>query len=97
MVEAIAFWANLATVLLALEAVLLLVVPGVLCYFAVRGARWLLRNGRPFFREVRAWTERVQEVTETASAALAGPAIQVRTLPAWLQGVRRGLRKMHER
>ncbi|MGQ9566930.1 MAG: hypothetical protein ACUVWW_02635 [Anaerolineae bacterium] len=95
--QALSFWADLATVLLVLEGMVLLAVPGAVCYFAGRGARWLLRNGRPFFREVLGWAERAQEATEAASAAVSGPVIRMRTLPAWVRGVWRGLRGSEER
>lgn len=97
MVQALSFWADLATVLLVLEGMVLLAVPGAACYLAGRGTRWLLRNGRPFFREVLGWARRVQEVTKTASTAVSEPVIRMRTLPAWVQGVWRGLRGSEER
>lgn len=92
MSQTLSFWADLAAILLALEGIVLLAVPGALCYVAVRGARWLLQNGRPLFRRVHGWTEQAREVTETASAAIVGPIVQVRAFPAWVQGVGRGLR-----
>jgi len=92
MLQAISFWADLATVLLVLEGMVLLAIPGATCYFAGRGVRWLLQNGRPFFRRVRGLAEQAREATETASAAVAGPVIQARSFPAWVRGVWRGLR-----
>ncbi|MGC8839104.1 MAG: hypothetical protein ACP5UM_11880 [Anaerolineae bacterium] len=92
MVQRISFWADLATVLLVLEGMVLLAVPGVVFYFAGRGTRWLLQNGRPFFRRAHGWAERAREVTEASSSAVLGPVIQARSLPAWARGVWRGLR-----
>ncbi len=92
MVQALSFWADLATVLLVLEGMILLAVPGAALYLAGRGTRWLLRNGRPFLRRVYGWAEQAREVTGTASAVVLEPVVQVRTFPVWVQGIWRGLR-----
>lgn len=92
MQQGLSFWADVATALLALEALVLLAVPGACLYFAVRGARWLLRNGRPFFRRAQGWAEQAREKTDRTAAAVAAPVVTARTLPAWVRGVWRGLK-----
>jgi len=85
------FWRDLALVVLALETIVLVLVPTICFYYAIRGSRWALQNGRPYFWKVQRWFSRVQETTERTAGGITEPVIRMRVLPARVKGVWRGL------
>lgn len=79
-----------ALILLALEGLLLGVVPLVALYHATKGLRRLLPQVRPGLRRVHEGFLRAQEVVERLMAALRAPFL-------WGYGVVAGLRALASR
>ena len=89
--EALHVWRDLSVVLLVLEAFVLLLVPLAAAFFAARGARWVVVRARPAMRQVQQGAERVRQTTQDVSLRVVNPLIRVRLLPAFLNGLWRGV------
>ena len=72
-------------ILLALEAVVLAVVPGVLLYYATRWLAALLPQVSPFIRSILERTRRVQSAVTRAMLSISRPFVLLRSLGTGLQ------------
>lgn len=89
--DTLSFWAQLSTIVLVVETVILLLIPGVALYFAIRGMRWLLDRADPFFQKAQRRAAEVQKGTDRVCTRITEPILSIRTGPAWAKGVWRGL------
>lgn len=66
----LAFWRDVALVVLAVESLIFGLIPLVLFFFGIRGVRWLNRRGREYGPKAREqWHHvhrRVERVTDVA-------------------------------
>jgi len=70
---------DLAVVLLAAEAFLLSLIPGVILYFAIRGTSSLIRKLRDVAPTVQGYFRKATNLTEEASQRVVTPVIAVHT------------------
>ena len=64
-------WRDVAILILVVEMAVMVLVPGVIFYFAIRGMRWVNRNVRTVLLTARIWVLRIQQGTDRASRAAA--------------------------
>jgi hypothetical protein len=84
-------WRDAAIILLVLETAVLVVIPGVVLFFAVRGMRWVNRKIRTPLLTARVWALRVQLGTEHASRAAVRLPIALKAVDARTRGTVRSL------
>lgn len=71
----LANWRDLAVLLLALEAFIISLVPGVILYFAVRGLLWVIRKLRATAPTVQGYFHKAADISEQVSQRAAAPFI----------------------
>ncbi len=84
-------WRDLAVVLLALEAFLLSLIPGVILYFGVRGVSQLIRKLRTLAPTVQGYFRKAATLTEEVSQHAVTPVIAASAALAQLRGWRTAL------
>lgn len=70
-------WRDLALILLILYAVIVVAVPGVALYFALKGIRALKRLIRPPLAQAQMWARRIQNGTVKATDSVAAVPIRM--------------------
>ena len=70
-------WRDLALILLALEAAVIVAVPGVIFFFVLKGVRALKRIIRRPLKQGQVWALRIQQGTTRATDAIAGVPIGI--------------------
>lgn len=85
-------WRDLALILLVLEAMVIVAVPGVALYFAVRGIRALKRVIRKPLTLGQVWALRIQQGTTRATDAIAGVPIRINSSATRVSVTARGVR-----
>ena len=83
----LATWRDAALALLAVQAILLTLVPAVALYWGLRGLRRLRQWLRPVLFQTRLHVWKAQHETRRVMNALAAPFV-------WLQGTVAGLLRM---
>ncbi len=66
---------DVAVILLALESLLLMVVPLILTFLAARGVHWLRRKLPPLFDRLRHYAGLLQSLVERVSGSATKPLI----------------------
>ncbi len=95
--DSLAPWRDLALVLLVVYTIIIVLVPGVAFFFALKGLRALKRRIREPLRLAQVWAVRIQHGTVRATDAVAGvpialnsastaAAVTVRSLVDFLSG-----------
>lgn len=84
-------WRDLAIILLAVEAFLLSLIPGVILYFAIRGISSLIRKLRSVAPVVQGYFRKAATVTEEVSQKAVTPMIAASATMAQLRGWRSAL------
>ncbi len=79
-------WRDLAVILLVMQAFVLVLIPGVVLFFAIRGMSWVrrkLRAGAPvvqgYFRKAAAISEQVSHRAAAPIIAISATMAQVRS------------------
>lgn len=88
---------DIALILLAIEAIVMSLVPLVATFFAVRGLRALRAKFLIFSRRLRLMFNQIAGKTERVSRALAQPIMAVETRGARWSGIARAARRMAQR
>lgn len=70
-------WRDLALILLVLEAFVIVAVPGVVFFFALKGVRALKRVIRKPLKQGQMWALRIQQGTTRATDAIAAVPIGI--------------------
>ena len=70
-------WRDLAIILLGIELVVIVAVPGIVFYFSLKGVRALKRRIRPPLLTAQVWALRVEQGTNRVADAVAGVPIGV--------------------
>lgn len=84
-------WANLATVLLALECFVFMLVVGAVVFGVKLGMDWVLRNTTAGLRLAAEYLARGQALLEKYEAMVAAPVVRARAAWYGFQRARRGL------
>ena len=84
-------WRDVAIVILVVEMAVMVLVPGVIFYFAIRGMRWVNRNIRAPLLTARVWALRVQLGADRASRATVALPIATEALDMRVRATVRGL------
>ena len=83
------FWRDLSVVLLCLEGFVLLLIPGAILFFLVKGMSALDRKLREIFPKVRGVFSRVNQVTRQVTDKVAAPVIKASATTAQVQAIGR--------
>ncbi len=75
----IAPWRDIAIILLVIEALVIVAVPGILFYFLLKGVRAVKRFVRTLLLQVQVWAMRIQKGTVQATDAVAEVPIRMVT------------------
>jgi len=86
----LAFWRDLSVVLLCLEGFIMLLIPGAIFFFSIKGLRALERKMREVSPKVQGVFRQVNRVTEQVTDKIAAPIIKISGANAQLRGMRRG-------
>ena len=70
-------WRDLAIILLAIEAAAIVLLPGIVLFFALKGVRALKRMIRMPLLRAQVWALRIQHWTRRATNAVASVPIKV--------------------
>lgn len=92
-------WAMVATILLCIEVGVLMLIPGVILFFSIKGMSALHRKMREVSPKVQGVFRQVNQVTHQAADKIAEPVIKVNATTARIQAIGRGtasLLKRHE-
>lgn len=71
----LANWRDLAVILLALEAFVISLIPGLILFFAVRGMLWVIRKLRAIAPTVQGYFRKAAVISEQVSHGAAAPFI----------------------
>ncbi len=83
------FWRDLSVVLLCLEGFVLLLIPGAILFFAVKGMNALDRKLREVFPKVQGVFRQVNRVSRQVTDKVAAPVIKASATTAQVQAMGR--------
>ena len=86
----LAFWRDLSVVLLCIEGFIMLLIPGALFFFSIKGLRALERKLREVSPKVQGVFRTVNGTSRQASDKIASPFIAASAANAQLHALRRG-------
>jgi hypothetical protein len=95
--ETLTFWTAASIILLALEMMVLMLIPGVILFFSVRGLRALERKMREVSPKVQGVFRRVNLLTHQASDKIAAPIINVEATNAQVRALGKGTASLLKR
>lgn len=84
-------WRDLAIILLVIEAVVIVAVPGILFYFLLKGVRAVKRFVRTLLLQAQVWAMRIQKGTVQATDAVAEVPIRMVTAGVRARATARGV------
>lgn len=91
------FWRDLSVVLLCLEGFVLLLVPGAILFFAVKGMNALDRKLREVFPKVQGVFRQVNRVARQLTDKIAAPVIKTSATTAQVQAIGRRTASLFKR
>jgi hypothetical protein len=83
----LANWRDLAVILLVIEAFIMVLVPGVILYFSLRGMLWLIRKLRIWMPQLQSYFYKASEITRRVSEKIAAPVIALDATSARVKGM----------
>jgi hypothetical protein len=86
----LAFWRDASIVLLSLEGFILMLIPGALIFFSIKGMRELTRKLKVVSPKVQAVFSQINLTTRQASDRIASPLIAASAAKARVSAMRRG-------
>ena len=96
----LAEWTDLSIILLAIEAFVISLVPGVILFYCVKGMFWTIRKLRYVFPVVQGYFFKAEQITKETSDRIAAPFITVSATAAqtrrWQQSLIASLRPKQE-
>lgn len=84
-------WRDVSIIILIIPMMVMVLIPGALFYFAIRGVRWVKRYIRVPLLTARLWAMRVESGAERASRATVALPIAVESLNTRARRTARGL------
>lgn len=93
MAEGIVIARDASVILLAIESIILFLLPLYLLLKATQGLRKLLPQVRPFVRQVHTWADKGYDVIRSAMRALAWPFAALQAAAAALEAFRSAYRR----
>ncbi len=84
----LATWRDLSVILLAIEAFLMVLIPGIVLYLAIRGMSWATRKLRSTAPVVQNAFRKVASISEQASHRVASPIIATSATMAQVRSLR---------
>lgn len=91
------FWRDLSIVLLVLEAFILMLVPGVILFFSIKGIQALQNKLREYAPKVQGVFHQVDRTSRKVSDKVAAPFIAVSAARAQVKGLQRGAASLFKR
>jgi hypothetical protein len=83
------FWADASTVLLALEGMVFMIIPGVIFYFAFKGSRKLEQKMREYSPKVQGAFDQANRLTHQGADKISAPVIKASATGAQLRAIGR--------
>lgn len=93
----LAFWRDLSIVLLCLEAFIMVLIPGVIFFFSIKGLQMLEKKLREVTPKVHEVFHKVNHVTRQASDKAASPFIAASAASAQVKALWRGTTSLIKR
>ena len=90
-------WTNASIILLCLEAFVLMLIPGIILFFSLRGLWIAERKMRAVSPKVQEVFRRVNEVTHQTADKIVEPVIKVSEKTAQVQAIGRGTASLLKR
>lgn len=87
----LANWRDLAVILLAIEAFVIALLPGIVLFFAIRGMSWVIRKLRATAPTVQGYFRKAATISEQASQRVAAPFVGTSATLARVRGGRSAL------
>lgn len=87
-------WRDASIIILIIPMMLMVLIPGALFFYAIRGIRWLKRFIRVPLLTARLWAMRVESGAEHASRATVALPIAVESLSARARRTARGMAEL---
>ncbi len=84
-------WRDAAIILLVLELFVIMLAPGVVVFFALKGVRAVKRWARPLLVNARLWTLRIQRGTTRTMDGVAAVPVNVATRATLVSATTRGV------
>ncbi len=84
-------WRDLAIVLLVIEAFIMVLVPGIIVFFVIKGVRAVKRWLRPLLLNAQVWALRIQLGTTRGMNAVAQAPINVSSRATLIRATTRGV------
>lgn len=84
----LANWRDLAVILLVIQAFVIVLIPGVVLFFAIRGMSWVRRKLRAGAPVVQDTFRRAASISERISHRVASPVIATSAALAQVQSLR---------
>jgi len=84
-------WRDLSLIILIIPMLILVLVPGVIYYFLIRGVLWVKRNIRMPLLTARVWALRIQHGADRASRATVALPIAIEGFDARVRATARGI------
>jgi hypothetical protein len=89
-VSTLSTWTAYSVILLCIEAFVLMLIPGIILFFSIKGLRITERKMREVSPKVQGVFRRVNEVTHQVADSVAEPVIKVNEKTAQVQAISRG-------
>jgi len=86
------FWRDASIVLLAVEALVLVVVVGIVLYFLDRGTTTLLRQTPGYFALLGGYLAQAHSAVTRVADTIAAPFISIKVFVARVRGLMAGIR-----
>ncbi|MGE5602889.1 MAG: hypothetical protein ACM30E_07545 [Nitrososphaerales archaeon] len=90
-------WAAASTILLCIEVGILMLIPGVILFFAIRGMFALDRKMREVSPKVQGVFRQVNQATHQAADKIVEPVMKVNATTAQIQAIGRGTASLLKR
>ena len=95
--ETLTFWTAASIILLALEMMVLMLIPGAILFFSIRGLRATERKMREVSPKVQGVFRQVNQVTHQAADKIVAPVIKVEATNAQVRAIGKGTASLLKR
>ncbi len=84
-------WRDISIIILIIPMMVMVLIPGAMFYFSIRGIRWVKRSVRLPLLTARVWALRIQNGTQRASHAAVALPIATEALEARVRATAHGI------
>jgi uncharacterized protein YoxC len=95
--ETLTFWTSASIILLALEMMVLMLIPGAILFISIKGLRAMERKMREVSPKVQGVFRQANLLTHQAADKIAAPVIKVEATNAQVRAIGRGTASLIKR